>query len=207
MTVLTAYAPSYLPWKALFYRIAQADVFVFTDTDRLNRKDFHTRNQVWTKNGPVWLTVPVLGGRDQQLRDVVIDQSKPWKRKHWDTLKYAYGKTGFYDLIAFCLQLPYWKTDKLAELNDRLTCAVKDLYDLPARVHRAGLNDIQGHGSEFILNMCKHFDADTYLCGAAGRDYLDLEAFKKEGIEVRIEDYQGAPVSVVHDLFTEGPTL
>jgi hypothetical protein len=28
------------------------------------------------------LTVPVLGGRDQLIKDVRIDRSQPWVRKH-----------------------------------------------------------------------------------------------------------------------------
>lgn len=213
MTVLTAYAPSYLPWPGLFDRVSKADIFVLTDTDRLNRKDFHTRNRI-VPGGP-WLTVPVLGGRDQRLCDVRIDNTKPWRRKHWASIEHAYGNTPRFE------QLKWWfkpiydgkrEYELLGGLNGALIAALASALLLNnykgfwSMSHPWTVN-IPGSGSEFILNICKHFQADTYLCGSAGRAYLDLAAFEEAGVEVRIEEWQGEPVSAIHHLFMEGAVL
>lgn len=198
MTTLTAYAPSYAPWKGVFQRIAQADVFVFTDTDRYSPKDFHNRNRIITRNGPKWLTVPVLGGRDQEVRNVLIDGSQPWRRKHQETIRHAYGQEWE------VLNSPWLG---LANLGTASILWLMGQYNLTPRVGYASEVEGDETGSGRILALCKHYQADRYLCGEAGRNYLDLPAFKDAGVEVVIQPYEGEPVSALHNLFTEGPVL
>jgi len=206
VTVLTGFAPSYIPWKGLFDRISKADIFVLTDTDRYSPKDFHNRNRIILHGKPHWLTVPVLGGRDQRLMAIEVDDRQPWRRKHKGALISAYGKALFWDPTI--LDVYDEEFIDLAYLNAWGIGWMLAGYGLNLPVHCVSqYPDITGEGSERILNMCKHFDADTYLCGANGRNYLDFDSFKREGVEVRVEDYQGEPVSALHHLFTEGAVL
>jgi hypothetical protein len=48
----------------------------------------------------------------------------------------------------------------------------------------------KSNASEDLVAICKALGADVYLSGSGGRGYLDLEPFKREGIEVRFQDYQ-----------------
>lgn len=197
MTTLTAYCPSYAPWKGLFHRIAQADIFVLTDTDRYSPKDFHNRNRIVTRNGPVWLTVPVQGGRDQPLRDVLIDGDR-WRRKHRESIRHAYG------VEWEVLDAPWFS---LSSLGAASIFFLMNAYRLTPDFAYASSLALEGSGSDFILAMCKKLDADRYLCGEAGRNYLDFDAFEREGVEVVVAPYEGEPVSALHHLFTEGPVL
>ena len=210
MTTITMYAPSYLPWKGLFDRVKQSDIFVITDTDRLSRKDFHTRNRIVSPTGPFWLTIPVKGRRAQPLTHVEIDNSQPWWRKHWTGILYSYKNAPYFqpDLEAYYR----YRTNKplprsLVEFNLRLIHWLLLSYDLHVPVYKASDLHVYGAGSERILNICRHFGADKYLCGSNGPDYLDLPAFHHAGIEVEAQPWPGQPVSALHDLFTEGPQL
>ena len=55
--------------------------------------------------------------------------------------------------------------------------------------------------TEALVKMCQDANADTYLSGPLGRAYLDEEAFKKAGIEVRYHDYQMQPYPQLHGDF------
>lgn len=206
--ILTAYQPAYLPWLGLFDRVRQADLFVLCDTDRYTPKDFCNRNRVMTKNGPVWLTVPVLGGRDQRICDVLIDNTKPWARKHWRTIESAYSKALFFNEYAQDLEYVITRGHmRLEHLNDATIYRLLDLFDLSPRLKFASEHGFHGSGSDFILDMCQQLGATKYLCGSQGRNYLNLPAFEQAGIEVEIQDYTGEPLSAIHHLFTKGPVF
>ena len=40
------------------------------------------------------------------------------------------------------------------------------------------------------MDLCKAVDADHYISGAMGKDYLEVEKFRDEGVEVEFQDYQ-----------------
>ena len=46
-----------------------------------------------------------------------------------------------------------------------------------------------GEKSDKILSICKALNADTYLSGPAGIDYLNLNDYKDSKIEVRFQNY------------------
>ena len=41
-----------------------------------------------------------------------------------------------------------------------------------------------------LIDICRALGADTYLAGAGGHDYMDLELFKKAGIKVIFQEYK-----------------
>ncbi len=177
-------------------------MFVLCDTDRLSRKDFLTRNKVETPNGPVWLTVPVTGSREQRIRDVRIDNTKPWRRKHWQTLEHSYRKSPHWERYKVMEAFYRMEWQTLARLNEAIIRWLLAMYGLSPRIVRASDYRFQGEGSDFIQSMCDELGATRYICGAAGRNYLRLQ-----GVEVDVQDYPGEPLSTVHHLFTEGPVL
>ena len=43
--------------------------------------------------------------------------------------------------------------------------------------------------SDLILDICKQVEADIYIAGPSGRDYLDLSVFDDNQIKVVFNDY------------------
>ena len=118
--ILTAHQPVYLPWLGLFHKIALADKFNFFDNCQYVPKDWISRNQVKTANGPVMLTVPVLtkGHREKVIADMEINNDLPWARKHWQTIRNGYKKARYFDRYAGFFEDLYrreWRL--LADLN------------------------------------------------------------------------------------------
>ena len=50
--------------------------------------------------------------------------------------------------------------------------------------------DINSTGSKKLLDICKSFSADTYISGEMGHDYLDMDIFKDENIDVIFEKFE-----------------
>jgi hypothetical protein len=185
--------PGYLPWLGFFDQMRRSDVFVYYDDVRFDKHGWRNRNRVKSPAGPQWLTVPVLHhGKGQPLiTETLIDARSDWPRKHIGTLRQNYARA------------PYVKQylPELEELLNRpwthiveLDIAVVDLMagwlKLAPTVVRASALDIGGSQSERLVNFCVHFGAQRYFTGSAARDYLDVEAFERRGIEVVWQEYQ-----------------
>ena len=60
---------------------------------------------------------------------------------------------------------------------------------LSPTIHRSSELSIEGAQSERLVNLCRHFEATRYLSGSAARDYLDVDLFDRNGIDVVWQDY------------------
>ncbi|PYR50720.1 MAG: hypothetical protein DMF95_09885 [Acidobacteria bacterium] len=190
---LVVLQPGYLPWLGFFDQMRRADVFVYYDDVRFDKHGWRNRNRIKSPAGPQWLTVPVLHhGKGQPLiTETLIDARSDWPRKHVGTLRQYYARA------------PYVKQylPELEELLNRpwthiadLDIAVVDLLagwlKLSPNVVRASELGIGGTQSERLINFCLHFGAQRYFSGSAARDYLDVGAFERRGIEVVWQEYQ-----------------
>ncbi len=66
-------------------------------------KSLHlNRTSLIGANGPLLLTVPLIGGRDkkQKLKDVRISYVDPWQRIHWRGIDSSYRKAPWFDEYA-----------------------------------------------------------------------------------------------------------
>ena len=61
---------------------------------------------------------------------------------------------------------------------------------LERKMVRASTLDVGGGQSERLIGLCERFEANRYLSGNAAKDYLAVELFAKEGIEIVWQDYQ-----------------
>ena len=193
--ILTAMQPTYLPWLGLMARIAEADQFCLFDVcapDGSSQDSYESRNRILGANGPHWLSVPIHRHRNEPLSETRIVQTVAWQSKHWRAIEAAYRKAPFWDRYAPELEPFYldvsWRY--LAELDEVMLRWFMNVLGLRQPVRRAStLGWLSGTKSELVLSMCKALGADVYIFGANGRDYADVEAFKRAGIEVRFQEY------------------
>lgn len=88
----------YFPCIGQFaYIFSEGSVF-FDSLALFKRSTFRNRMVVSGSNGPVQLSIPILGGRNVRLPygKVKIDYKKDWQRDHFRTLESVYGKSPFF---------------------------------------------------------------------------------------------------------------
>jgi hypothetical protein len=196
--ILTAHQPVYLPWLGLIKKIAQADVFVSWDAVQYTKRDWVNRNYIKTAHGPQMLTVPVYNGghRSLAIRDVRINNTLPWARKHLKSFEQAYAKAHYAEehlVFLRCLYATEWRW--LMDLNAEILEYVCRAFDLYTSRRRMGeyVNvpaDHVSHGkSDVIATVCRIHGADTYLFGEMGKDYADREAFEHAGIVPEFQEF------------------
>jgi len=171
--------PSYIPWRGYFHQIQKADVFIFYDDVQYDKHGWRNRNRVKTANGTIWLTIPVAA-RGNVVESTPINEircaSKGWGRKHWATLRQAYGRAPHFDRYAPLLEEFYSRQEvRLAELTIDLTRRLAhELGIARTRFVRASeLAGIQGSATDRLIALMRAVGADHFISGPTAKAYID----------------------------------
>ncbi|MGF1534597.1 MAG: WbqC family protein [Bernardetiaceae bacterium] len=186
--------PAYLPWLGYFNRIDAADRHIILDHVQFEKNSFTNRNKILTSNGPVWLTVPVqTKGKFGSLPicELAIDNRQGWKKKHLKSIAQSYTKTPFFENYFPEIELIYtqdWQyfIDLVSHLN---TYFMQCLGITTPTFNSQALENLSAK-SDLVLELCLRFNAETYLSGALGRNYLQADDFDKRNIKVLYDNYQ-----------------
>lgn len=184
--------PTYLPWMGYFDLIAQSDVFVFLDTVSFSRQSWQQRNRIATPQGPRWLTVPVLYHRDQAITDVQIDNTKPWRRKHWASLVMNYSRAPFWLEYLPVIESIYAREwSSLPQLNIAIIEALCDLAGITAEfVLASALGPVSADREGKLVEICRRLGAETYLSPIGSISYLQTDAaFVAGGIALEFHTF------------------
>lgn len=190
--ILTAHQPVYLPWLGLFHKIALADKFVFFNEVQYLPKDWMNRNKIKTASGAIWLTVPVLrkGYRESKTSELQINNTVNWQEKHLKTISINYRKAPFFENYIKFFEATYAKEwIYLSDLNEYMLKWFLKEFGINVEFLRASDYNFEGTKSSLVLDMCKKLNASTYIFGTLGRDYVQMDEFKKAGINVIFQDY------------------
>ncbi|RJO64259.1 MAG: hypothetical protein C4540_05100 [Candidatus Omnitrophota bacterium] len=190
--ILSVHQPHYLPWLGYFHKIASSDCFVFLDCVQYKPREFQNRNKIRTEKGGIWLTVPVQmkhKGR-QVIREVLIDNEFPWMRQHARSLQTWYARAPYFnEYFPFFEDLYQKAWEKLTDLNVYIIRHVLTQLSIETPVYFESACDIQGTKTDRIIELCKKMNADTYLSGTGGKEYLEQDKFIKAGITLEYQEF------------------
>ncbi|MGR3175996.1 MAG: WbqC family protein [Candidatus Scalindua sp.] len=202
--ILTAHQPVYLPWLGLFHKIALADIFISFNQVQYLLRDWNNRNKIKTPADDIWLTVPVLtkGYREKKIKEIEINNSINWRKKHWKSMLLAYKKAPFFNKYSDFLEDVYQREWKLlTELNEYMLKWFLDVLGIKVKFSDASEFRFSGEKSDLVLEMCKCLEADVYIFGEQGKDYANIELFKKKGIKIVFQEYNHPVYTQLHGNF------
>ena len=183
--------PRFFPGLHYLHRMMVTDIFVILDTVQFTPRHEENRAKVKTPRGPQWITVPMRHvSREQLILETHLDGTQAWQKKAIQTLETLYGKSPHFKSHAPEVMEILERPHELLTALDRaswepalrllgITCTFVCASELP----------VSGRGPSLLLDICKHLGVETYLSGASGREYLDVEHFKGEGVAVGFHEY------------------
>lgn len=191
--ILAVHQPQYIPWLGYFDKIAKSDRFVFLDQVQYKEREFQNRNKIRTKDGWIWLTVPVASrhGERQKICDVAIDNSVDWRRQHIESLRSWYGRAPFFnEHLPFFEDAYNRRWERLVDISTHIIKYLLAKFSISTPLSFEAELDIRSAKTDRIIEICRKMNADTYLSGAGGRDYLDEEKLGQSGIKLAYQDYK-----------------
>lgn len=221
MRTIVISQPAYLPWVGYFRVMKEADIYVFLDDVQFERRSWQCRNRIKSPKKWIWLTVPTYHKGRCLIKDVEIDNTKPWRRKHWMALKTCYGKAPYFDAYSTFFESVYKRSwTRLASLNIHIIKYLASQLGLTPVFLRSSKLGVEGKRTELLLKICKLLKGDRYVSSIGAKEYMEQdgaeELFGREGIKVEFLGYNHPPypqqfgdflpyLSFVDCLFNCGP--
>jgi hypothetical protein len=193
---------NYIPWRGYFDLLRLADEVVLLESVQFTRRDWRNRNRIKTAQGAKWLSIPVeVSGRYLQAIDETRIADSTWAEAHRRAIEPAYRNAACYGDVApwlFDLMREAAAEIMLSAVNARLIRAICERLGINAKISRDAavvgrerLREMEAN--QRLLALAKALGATLYLSGPMAHAYLDIEQFRREGIEVEWMSYDGYP--------------
>jgi hypothetical protein len=168
--------------------IKKSNVFVFLDNVKFEKSSWQMRNRIKTitngKDDQVWIRIPTTNvEKNTEIKDVLIDNTKDWSKKHVITLENNYGKN-FLE-IDFLNDMYRKKWFNLVDFNIEFIQRCCNFLEIKTKLIRSSKLKAKGKKGELVLNICRELKATQYLANPGSKEYLQEyeDDFNKIGIE------------------------
>jgi hypothetical protein len=190
--IVAIHQPQFMPWLGYFDKIVRSNIFVFLDNVQFKKNEFQNRNKIKTAQGWMWLTVPVSYKYPEHMDEVRINNRVDWRKKHVKTLAINYQKAPYFHALFPEVERFYaGNAESISAVNRESVIMLLKLLGVDKETAVASaMGGLPEEPSERLATICDAMGADTYLSGAGGRAYLDLEPFKKRGISVAFQAFK-----------------
>jgi hypothetical protein len=205
VTVVVISQPMFFPWVGMFEQLRLADVFVHYDDVQFSKGSFTNRVQFKTARGSKWLTVPLVGRHLLQLiREVRIDERKPWRRQHREALGAALQgaphRAKALELVDDVYRLSDVTISELAIASFERSCEYFNLRPRGGFLRSSALG-ISGRASQRVLDIVRSLGGTRYVTGHGAARYLDHGAFDSANVAVEYMNYDRRPYPQLHGAF------
>lgn len=192
MCKITIHQIENLPHLSLFAKFAKADKIILADTFRFKKNYFENRNKIRTKDGWQWITVPVEKDNHKPINEVHIIYKSNWQKEYLNALRCNYSRTPYFDTIyPFIVSIIAYGYENISDLNEILIRLILTFLDINIPIIKTSeLNlDKNLSSTDLLIEICKKTNATSYISGSSGRDYLEIDKFKQNNIELEFHDY------------------
>lgn len=203
MSVVAIHQPQYLPWLGYINKLAHCDVFCILDTVQYKKNEFQNRNRIKTAQGWQWLTVPVTHRFPQRIKDVAVNQTVNWQRKHLEALKTHYRKAPFfYDYVSAFQHFYEQSFELLVEVNVACIRLLLQLLGLERKMVLASSLPVETEDPTLrLVEICRATGADFYLSGRDGAKYINETIFHRDKITVLYQEFLHPEYRQTYDNF------
>ena len=193
MKKISIQQPEHMPWLGFLDKVRQVDEVILLDNVQFKKGYFDNRNRIKDASGSIWITIPVKTNKclNININDVEIDNSQKWGLKCFKQLQCCYGKSKYWnEYSCFFKELYSKKWNKLVDLNITIIKYILDEFGLNKKIILASDMDVKGTSTELLLNICEKRNANVYLSGAFGKEYLEISKFDEKNIKVDFQEFK-----------------
>lgn len=190
MTAVAIHQPNYIPWPGFFYKIYQADIFVFLDDVQFSNTGLHNYHFIKTENGPVRLRVPVVQTLGDKIKEVKIRNDINWRKMHLDKILLSYSKAEYFnEVYNDFMILINEHYEYLQDLNISIICFICSKLGIKYNFLKSSELSINQNKEDKIIHICKAVGAKVYISGTGAKIYQNEANFTLHGIRLKYSEY------------------
>ena len=196
--ICTVHQPNYLPYLGFFEKAYNSDIFILYDTTQFKKNDWQNRNKLCIPGGWQWISMPILHDFGQKILEVKIKDPEKNLAKNWRSIKVIYGRAPFFKEYSSVYENIYNSAiEYISELNISIIKAAAEQLGLKTKfIKSSELPELTTTSTQALIDITRHVNADTYISGAEGINYLDMDLWNRSGLKIIFQKY-------THPLYTQ----
>ena len=188
--------PTYLPWLGYFDLIYSSNVFVFLNDVQFSKQSWQVKNKIMSQGNELMLTVPIKkSSLSTNIDKIIIDDSRPWKKKHLKSIYYSYIKAPFFEEVFPVIErLINNKLGCLADFNMAIIKTLSnEIFEKTSFIDSRDLKISSVDKLDRIIKICNEVKATDYLSPAGAITYLKSmnfeQRFSNASIKFSVQNY------------------
>jgi hypothetical protein len=192
---MALFIPTYFSPISQYSALMNAEEIIFEMDDNFQKQSYRNRCYIFNTNGKQLLNIPIkhaISSGRKKTKDTLIENSTPWQKQHFKSLKIAYSNSPFFEFY------------------------VDDMAPLFEKKHKY-LQDVNINTFIFVseaLQLDTNFKKTTsYMLTSESNDFRNLASAKvphKKAIDTYIQMFDDKHgfipnLSILDLLFMEGP--
>jgi hypothetical protein len=192
--------PYFMPYLGYFSLINVCDEFILFDTPQFMRHSWIERNRILKLDGePSYIKAAIHKPKQKDsIQSVAINNAVNWKAKIYGQLTHYKNKAPFYrDVIKLLdeifeqnytsiTKLNYYGLIKICEYL-KIQTPIKIWSEMGIEIEPVSAPD------EWALNICKAYNAHTYINAIGGEEFFDKGKYRSNDIKLKFLEQTPIP--------------
>lgn len=179
------------------------------DNVQLSKSGWTHRDKIKTNKEVNWITIPIKNIKKKQLiKDCLINNDVNWKKKHINMIKENYKNSKFINEgIEIINDLYKLNTNYLFEFNFNIINKLFEIFKINVDIKLLSQLDLNGEKSELLVKILKKINSNLYLSGEGAKNFIDLDLFKYNNIEVVFNNFNHPIYEQIHGNFVKNLSI
>jgi hypothetical protein len=192
MKIVTAHQIEHLGWLGLLDKFSKADLIVLCDSMQFKKNYYENRNKIRTQDDWQWLSVHVETENHKPMKEIKINNEHHWNKKYLKSIIQSYKKSPYFNTYYPKLEEIINKNNiYLIDLNIKLLYQIMDWFGIKKEICFLSKLNINPNfkSTDLLVEIAKKTNADRFLAGPSGKDYIEQYKFEKASIEVKFHEF------------------
>ncbi|MFW2612218.1 WbqC family protein [Aliarcobacter butzleri] len=192
--MISIHQSQFLPWIPYFYKILKSDIFIIMDDVQYQKNGVQNRNSIKTPTGVSYLTIPTVSKSTSLIKEVTILNSI-YLSKFLKTLSNNYSKAKYFNIVYNEIKTLIENNNylKLDDFNKDLIFLILELINANVEVKYSSQFSLVTKKDDLVLDLILACGKKSYITGTGGLEYMDLDKFYKNDIEIYQYYFQYKP--------------
>lgn len=181
--------PNFFPWIGFFRKIFLSDYFFFLDDAIVHKKnlDYLNRTYLIKNKQKGFFSVPIKKNfLTKKINEIEISSNLNWKQNFINLLKENYKNCSNYDHgIKFICKVLEFESNKISEFNIFTIKSLLKQLEIKKEIFLSSSYNLNSKSSLKLLDLINIHKSNLYLTGTGSYNYLDIQLFKKNNIEIK----------------------
>ena len=203
--ITSIHQPDFFPYFGYFNKINKSDVYIVMDNVQLSKSGWTHRDKIKTSKEVSWITIPIKNIKKKQLiKDCLIDHDINWKKKHINMISESYKNSKFINEgIEIINDLYKLNTNYLFEFNFNIINKLFEIFKINVDIKLLSQLNVDGDKSELLIKILKKINSNLYLSGDGAKNFIDIDLFKNNNIEIIFNDFKHPIYEQIHGDFVK----